>query len=176
MVNKMNDNNRKYCFEPIIDKNCIVLILGSIPGEESLRKNEYYANSNNLFWDLIYSQYGVQVDSKYEEKCRFLLDRKIAIWDVLKAANREGSLDSNINSEIPNDIHLFLKGYPNIKHIFFNGTTSEKLFKKHFKDIYKNMHCKVLPSSSPTPGKYVKSIEEKRKEWQCIIFNKMEQL
>jgi len=31
-------------FAPIIDKKCKILILGTMPGPESLRRKEYYAN------------------------------------------------------------------------------------------------------------------------------------
>lgn len=158
----------KYSFEPVIDSECIAIILGTMPGEESLRQKKYYANPNNLFWKLIYSQYGAPIDSQYKDRCKFLLKNRIAIWDVLEAANRQGSLDANINSEMPNDFHAFLKEYPKIKYIFFNGRTAEKLFKKYYKDIYQTMYCHTLPSSSVTPGRYVMSSEEKIVEWRIV--------
>jgi len=80
-------------FEPIVDKNCKVLILGTMPGEISLQKQQYYANKQNQFWKIIYSLFNKDVEDDYEKRKIFLLDHHIAIWDVLKSCDREGSRD-----------------------------------------------------------------------------------
>jgi len=41
-------------FEPIIDKNCKILVLGTMPSVKSLEKQQYYGNKQNQFWKIIY--------------------------------------------------------------------------------------------------------------------------
>lgn len=157
------------CFEPVVDSKSEILILGTLPGPLSLICNEYYANPQNQIWDILYSVYDLPKDVEYVEKCRFLLTHKLALWDVLKFASREGALDSNIDNPIPNDFTNFLSKYPNIKCLVFNGATSEKIFKKHNKNIYNSLCHRKVPSSSPTPGRYVKTLNEKIDEWKNAI-------
>jgi hypoxanthine-DNA glycosylase len=42
-------------FDPIVDHNTRILILGSVPGAKSLEKIEYYGNKQNQFWKIIFS-------------------------------------------------------------------------------------------------------------------------
>ena len=46
-----------YSFDPVIDDQSKIIILGSMPGEESLKKNQYYGNPKNQFWKIIYTLY-----------------------------------------------------------------------------------------------------------------------
>lgn len=158
-----------YSFNPIINQNSKILILGTIPGEESIRKNQYYANEKNQFWHIIYTIFNSAPDNTYQKRCNFLLKNKIALWDVLHNADRHGSLDTAIKNGIPNDFKEFLSVYQNINKIIFNGTTAESLFKKHFKNIYSSFECLTVPSSSPTPGIHVKPFEEKLHIWRNSI-------
>lgn len=75
-------------FEPIIDDNCEVLILGTMPGSESLRKQEYYAYERNQFWKIVFSLFGEEYTESYEDKKIFLLKNHIAVWDVLQSCDR----------------------------------------------------------------------------------------
>jgi len=156
-------------FDPIINENSEILILGTFPGVESLENKQYYANSKNQFWEIIYSIYNLEAQSNYSERCQFLLDKRIAMWDVLKYVFREGSLDKSIREEEPNEIAELLERYPNIYTIVFNGSTAEKYFKKHFKLLYKSINCIRVSSTSPTPGRCVKSLSEKKLEWKQAI-------
>lgn len=73
-------------FKPIIDKNSRVLILGTMPGPESLKRRQSYANPRNRFWKIIYRVLRRSEDppSDYEERGRFLRENGIALWDVLE--------------------------------------------------------------------------------------------
>ncbi len=153
----------KHCFAPIVDLDCTALILGSMPGEESLRKQEYYAYPRNAFWQLIS---GTLHELPYAEKCAYMLSRNIALWDVLLSAERKGSLDSNIKNEVSNDFSRFLRQYPNIQHIFFNGGKAKSAFEKYFTDLYLDYECAQLPSSSPA---YTLSFEEKQVVWRQAL-------
>lgn len=77
MKNKKTSNFTK-SFDPIISNNAKVLILGTIPGKESILKNQYYANPRNQFWDILYSIFDVKNQNEYSDKCKFLCDNEIA--------------------------------------------------------------------------------------------------
>jgi len=44
-IASLNPTSRKRCFDPVVDQNTRLLILGSLPGEQSLARNEYYGNT-----------------------------------------------------------------------------------------------------------------------------------
>ena len=88
----------------------------------------------------------------YQDKLKILLKNKIALWDVIESCNREGSLDTDIKNEIPNNITDLLKQYPNIKGIILNGSKAYSAFKKYFPDLLKQYKCYKLPSSSESDG------------------------
>ncbi|NNU78169.1 DNA-deoxyinosine glycosylase [Clostridium estertheticum] len=154
-------------FEPIIDENCEILILGTMPGAESLIKQEYYAFERNQFWKIIFSIFGKEIADNYESKKAVLLNNKIAIWDVLKSCDRENSSDSNIRNAVVNDFMGLFSEYPNLKNIYFNGKKAESLYRKLVvnKD---NLRQFILPSTSPANA--VK-FEEKLDEWRQILLS-----
>ena len=103
-------NNCK-SFKPSIDANSKVLILGSIPGVKSLEEQQYYAHPQNRFWKVlgrICNTDNLQ-ELSYSQKLTILLHNGIALWDTIKSCKREGSLDSDIQNENPNDIKNLLK-------------------------------------------------------------------
>ena len=117
-------------FEPIIDENCEILILGTMPGAESLIKQEYYAFERNQFWRIIFSIFGKEIADNYESKKVVLLNNNIAIWDVLASCDRENSSDSNIRNAVVNDFRGLFSKYSNLKNIYFNGKKAESLYRK----------------------------------------------
>ncbi|WP_432403083.1 DNA-deoxyinosine glycosylase [Wukongibacter sp. M2B1] len=153
-------------FIPVIDENSKVLILGSIPSVKSLEKTQYYGNSRNHFWKLIYSIFEKEIDSSYSDRLAFLLKNHIALWDVVRDCYREGSLDSSIKNPEINDFESLFKKYPNIKFIFFNGSKAEKLFMKNInKDLVEDKSLFKLPSSSPA---WTIPINDKLEQWMKI--------
>lgn len=153
-------------FGPIVDNNSKILILGSIPGVESLKKQQYYGNIRNQFWRIIFSLYNYDVPTDYEQKTDFLLEKGIGLWDVISNCIREGSLDSNIKEAAVNDFKWLFETYPDIKHVFFNGSKAYETFKRKVGfENYPNMEFQRLPSTSPA---YIKSFEEKFNEWKII--------
>ncbi len=83
--------------EPVVDDQSRILILGTLPGGESLRKGEYYTKNSNQFWRILSRIHGEQINLDYESRLEFLHRHGIALWDIIKKAKRVGSLDKNIS-------------------------------------------------------------------------------
>ncbi|NQT58316.1 MAG: DNA-deoxyinosine glycosylase [Bacteroidetes bacterium] len=168
-----------YSFPPILPEKPRILLLGTMPGGESLKLQQYYAFNRNHFWPLIYRLLGEQQDpweQSYEKRVKFLKNHHIALWDVYAACIRKkGSLDQSIEQGVPNAILPLLKAYPTITTLFFNGSTSAKGFKTYsdnllnsdpqYKDVLNRISCIKLPSSSPIPTKNCRNIFEKYHYW-----------
>lgn len=153
-------------FFPIIDEHSRVLILGSMPGVESLRLQQYYANPRNQFWKIIYSLFNSEPNPNYEERISFIKSNKIAVWDVIGTCYREGSLDSNIREEKVNDFSALFEAYPNLKTVLFNGGKAYETYKKWIGfGTIPNLTFHKLTSSSPAN---TKKYEEKLREWVVI--------
>jgi len=154
-------------FDPIVDNESKVLILGTMPGAESLRQQQYYAYSRNLFWTFIYGIFGEKPDTDYNKKIAFLREKKIALWDVYKSCRRKGSLDSNISDEEPNDVAGLLNTHPNIKYVFCNGGTSGAHFVRHvLPKAEREIYYMKLPSTSPANASI--PADQKMHMWLCI--------
>ena len=155
-------------FEPIIDDNSRVLILGTMPGPESLKKGEYYANPRNQFWKIIYRILNGRDEppSDYEERIKILKKNGIALWDVLESCEREGAADSKINNGKPNDFKTRLRKTPNLKRIFFNGKKAEQCFKKY--GCPEDVERIGLPSTSSANRRI--TLDEKVRRWLLIKY------
>ena len=140
------------CFPPIADRHARVLILGSMPGKESLRAQQYYAHPRNAFWRIMGDLIGATPDLAYAERTRTLKAAGIAVWDVLASCTRSSSLDADIdpNTMEMNDFATFYRKHPHLVQVFFNGAMAEKFYFKH---IGPNLNAKLryqrLPSTSP---------------------------
>jgi hypoxanthine-DNA glycosylase len=125
------------------------LILGTLPGTESIRAQQYYAQPRNIFWQVITSVFGPADD--YQGCIRLLKQNRIALWDVLKEAEREGSTDKKIvrGSEVPNQIEDFLLKNADIEHVLFNGRKAETYFKRFLlQKLPRVIRTDYLPSTS----------------------------
>lgn len=153
-------------FKPLIYEDSNILILGSIPGEKSLQMQEYYAHPRNQFWRLLAAIYNEDVPQSYQDKISFLKSHQIAVWDTIDRCTRKGSLDSRIQGETLNSIEKLIELYPNIKHVFLNGSKAFQLFEKQLKDHPLDIPYSRLDSSSPA---YTKRFDLKLKGWEQII-------
>ena len=155
-----------FSFDPIVDGNSEALVLGTLPGPESLRLGQYYANPNNQFWKIIHLVFGEdQVSTVYNEKVDFLLEHKIALWDVFHSAERVGALDADIKNAVPNDIPGLVKQYPGITRVLLNGKTAEKVYRKHFPAV--TIDALYVPSTSPAYAKM--PLEDKLNAWSQAL-------
>ncbi|WP_430885650.1 DNA-deoxyinosine glycosylase [Fusibacter sp. JL216-2] len=160
-------------FEPIVGKDPKVLILGSMPSVMSLEKFQYYGHPRNQFWPILATLFKEKLehpsdDQTYLSKLTLVKDRGIAIWDVLDSCEREGSLDSNIKNESPNELKTFLEEHPTIKTIIFNGGKAEASFKKHFKALYRDKRYTYIKMPSTSPA-YTLKFEKKTLVWTSIL-------
>ncbi len=158
-------------FKPSINNNSRVLILGSMPGVKSLEEQQYYAHPQNRFWKVMASICNEPKlhEFDYDSKLKTLLKNNIALWDTIKSCKRDGSLDSDIQNESPNDIRKLLKKYPNIKAICLNGNKSYSAFKKYFPDLLDKYNCHKMPSTSPANAKY--GLDKLIEEYRLLIFD-----
>lgn len=139
-------------FPPIVSRSAKLLILGTMPGRISLTAQQYYANKHNAFWRVIFGMFDEEVPEGYEQRITFLKSKNIAVWDVLRNCEREGSLDVDIVNEVPNDFPGLFKKYPNIKKIVFVGFNTEH-------EYYQ------MPSTSPA---HTKKFEQKLEAWKIV--------
>ncbi|SES24389.1 DNA-deoxyinosine glycosylase [Salipaludibacillus aurantiacus] len=158
----------RHSLEPVVQKGARVLILGSMPGEQSLQRREYYGNPRNHFWPLVGELLNTDLSTfSYERKCDFLKTNHIALWDVIGSCKRKGSLDSAIRDEKMNDLAGLLTTYPTIQWVGLNGTKAYETFRKYIKNhAFPPVPYTKLPSTSPVPGRNVKSFSEKVKAWR----------
>jgi len=138
----------KRSFPPIADARARVLVLGTLPGEESLRRREYYAHPRNLFWPIVFALFDTTPALDYGERLAFVAARRIALWDVCELAEREASADSAIRRERPNAIDRLLDTHPLIRAVAFNGSGAERLYDRHFTRRTEVAYL-ALPSTSP---------------------------
>lgn len=117
-------------FEPVVNEQTRVLILGSHPGVPSLRKRQYYGNPGNAFWRVVFNALEVVDPVNYTQRLEMLLSHNIGLWDVYDTVERKGSLDVNIKNETLNDFERVLKA-ADIQLIIANGKTAYKEIQKH---------------------------------------------
>lgn len=161
------DQYLKESFDPIIPPDCNILILGTLPGDESIRQSQYYAHPRNRFWQMIATITQSPFPKDYEERVAMLNRNGIALWDVAHRAERKGSLDSEIKSEEPNDIPALIASHENsLRRIIFNGKGAEKLYSRYF-SRYPHIEYMSMPSTSPANASF--SLEQLCEQWRAIL-------
>ena len=142
-------------FAPVEQVDATVLILGSLPGRRSLELQQYYAHPQNAFWKIVAQLFGSESSLPYARRLKALTANRIALWDVLAAAERPGSLDSSIvpHSALPNDFAAFFRAHPRISRVYFNGQKAETLFRRRVMPTlgpeFAGIEFECLPSTSP---------------------------
>lgn len=158
-------------FGPLARADARVLILGTLPGAESLRQGRYYAKPQNSFWRIMDALTDAPPDAAYEERLDRLVDHRIALWDVCEAAERLGSLDSAIKSPKPNDFAPFFAAHQAIELICFNGQPAGKLFERLVRPVMPEPVARlpraILPSTSPAHAGM--RVEEKLARWRAAL-------
>lgn len=158
-------------FKPIYSKDSKILILGSFPSVKSRQQNFYYAHPQNRFWKLIAKIYKANIPNNIEEKKKLILNNNLAIWDVIKSCEIEGSADSSIQNIEVSDINELINK-TDITKVVFNGNKAAESYFKYNKRI-ENIEYITLPSISPANAQY--SFERLYNIWKKEITQNREE-
>ena len=143
----------RHGFEPVYDGRSRALILGTLPSVKSREHQFYYGHPQNRFWKVLAGIAGEEtIPASIQEKKKFLLKHRIAIWDVIAECDIIGSSDSSIRNVVPADLARLLKEAP-IQGIYANGTKAYELYMKY---SYEKTGREIvkLPSTSPANAVY----------------------
>lgn len=159
-------------FDPIAAPDARVLILGSLPSQQSLRKHEYYGNPHNVFWRVMGELFGAGPKIPYAERADRLTRCGIALWDVLHSSVRPGSMDAAIDQSTatPNDFQTFFDDHPMLELLCFNGKKAAQLYARlvaaqGIANI-DGLEYKTMPSTSPAYASM--QYDEKVRQWSAI--------
>src|SRR5262249_39247907 len=155
-------------FPPIASEKSKVLILGSMPGEVSLKARQYYAHPRNAFWRIMGELFGAEPALPYEERVLRLQSAGVALWDTLQACVRPDSLDASITDEVVNDFPAFFAKHPAITHVFFNGGKSEAVFRRHALPSLANARRVFMRLPSTSPAHAGMPFEKKVQKWSAV--------
>ena len=158
-------------FPPIARPDARILILGSMPSRESLARQRYYAHPRNAFWPIVTQLLDLAAES-YAERAAALARRGVALWDVLQACFRSGSLDSAIDDRtlVTNDFPAFFAAHRRIRAVYFNGAKAESVYRRHvlpgLAEPAAGLPLSRLPSTSPAHAGM--SLQQKADAWRVI--------
>jgi hypoxanthine-DNA glycosylase len=157
---------RKRGFDPVVDAQIRLLVLGSLPGDASLAQGQYYGHRQNRFWQLMSEVIGVDMPSlEYPARLAALLKNGVGLWDVIAEAQREGSLDARIRDQANNDLIGLLADLPCLTTIAFNGGTAARLGLKVLQEHANRYRIVKLPSSSAA---HTLPYKEKLRAWLAL--------
>jgi len=164
--------NQIESFAVVAAPDAAVLILGSMPGVESLRQQQYYAHPKNMFWDVMGDMFGAGRGLSYSERLEVLKKNRLALWDVAHRCARRGSLDANIEAAtvVPNAFTALYRYCPHIRFVFFNGHKAAELYRRlvlpQLTRDMQQLERITLPSTSPANASIPPAI--KRQRWQSV--------
>ncbi len=150
---------------PLYGPSSRYLILGSFPSVKSREAQFFYGHPQNRFWRVLAGLCGEAVPGSVAEKTRLVLCHGFALWDVIASCEIVGSSDSSIRDVAPNDLTPILQE-SRITHIFCNGTTSYRLYRRY---IYPStgIEAVCLPSTSPANAAW--SLDRLLEAWRAKI-------
>ncbi|MEN5228964.1 DNA-deoxyinosine glycosylase [Brevundimonas naejangsanensis] len=156
---------RSVGFAPVVDARTRLLILGSLPGDASLKAAQYYAHPRNAFWPLIGGLLGEDVVAlAYEARLERLKARGVGLWDVIASAERSGSLDAAIRSPEAADLVRLVESLSCLRVVAFNGGLAARLGRRILGGQGRIVLID-LPSSSPA---HAISLSAKMESWAIL--------
>ena len=150
---------------PVVAADTRLVVLGSFPGVASLAAQQYYGHPRNAFWRLLSTLWGEDlVALPYDERLEALRRRRVGLWDVYRACEREGSLDSAIRAPVPNELARLKALAPGLRAVAHNGAESARS-RKVTATLGVDVHS--LPSTSPANAGW--SFERKLAAWREVF-------
>ena len=128
---------------PLYNAQSKVLILGSLPSPKSREAGFFYMHPQNRFWKILAAVFGESEPIGAEARKAFVLDRGIALWDVIAECDITGASDASIKNARPNDFSS-IYAHADIRAVFTTGQTAAKLYRRATGEDSIN-----LPSPSP---------------------------
>jgi len=157
---------RRVGFAPVVDARTRLLILGSLPGDASLKADQYYAHPRNGFWRLSGGVIGCDlVDLAYPQRLEALQAAGIGLWDVITTAHRAGSLDAAIRDPEFADLAGMIATLPQLRAVAFNGATAARAGRRTLAGVADHLTLIDLPSSSPA---HARPLAEKGRAWAVL--------
>jgi len=154
----------KRSFAAMVDADVRLLLLGSLPGEASLARGQYYAHPRNQFWRLMSAVTRVDlVALAYDARLQALLAAHVGLWDVVGSAHRKGSLDGAIRLHQANRLADLVATLPRLEAIGFNGGAAARIGTRELGQTA--LALILLPSSSPA---FTLAFERKREQWLTL--------
>jgi len=155
----------KRAFDPVVDAHTRLLILGSLPGDASLKAGQYYGHPRNGFWRLVGGVIGVELAAlPYPDRLEGLKAAGVGLWDVIASADRPGSLDAAIRNAEAADLNRLVEGLPALRAVAFNGGTAARLGRRLL-SARAGIALIDLPSSSPA---HTRPLAEKAAAWATL--------
>ena len=173
-MEEIQQSGEKRSFPPSVTPECSVLVLGSLPGDESLRQVQYYAHPRNAFWKIMGELLGFDFSLPYEERLRLLNSGGVGLWDVVASGVRPGSLDQHITRERPNDIAALLERFPGIRTVGCNGTASYKYLKRYFPELFLRESHRIIQMPSTSPAAARLSYDQKLRAYGEVILPRLQ--
>ena len=152
----------KRAFDAVVDARTRLLILGSLPGDASLKAGQYYGHPQNGFWRLMGGVIATDlVALPYAERLQALKAAGVGLWDVIARAERRGSLDRAIRKAEAADLNRLIADLPALRAVAFNGATAARIGRRSL-TLPLAPELIDLPSSSPA---YTRPLAEKAVAW-----------
>ena len=153
-----------HTIDPVYNEQSKILILGSFPSVKSREQQFFYGHKQNRFWKVLEGVLGCEVPQTIEEKKAMLLAHHIAVWDVIKSCEIEGSSDASIRDVVPNDLSRILDA-ADIRAIYTNGGKAHELYGRYIEPV-NGIAAHKLPSTSPANAGY--SLDRLLEAWSVL--------
>ncbi len=150
---------------PIYRPDSRVLILGSMPSPKSREIGFYYGHPQNRFWRVLAEIFSAPVPADNFEKREFVLNRQIALWDVLSSCEISGADDNSIRNAHPNDIGIILAAAP-IRAIFTTGNAATAYYRKL---CFPQTGVASIPLPSTSPANCRCHLDELVRQYRKIL-------